>query len=241
MICTFSPVSAIGRTCRRTFKRSLKLLQPGPFTGRPKTRDFWCPCYRTSSRYPTTSCLAVGTMESVSQRLIRNIAGLQIEGTRPYIDVSILPRLFDNGELSKILEEHGASPYQARNYSNVIRSKAIKLFAILVRIQQPLFIIPFIECQIYDDKLPLNTLLLQALPNASLLNPLFFDTQFDFIPHFFERGLHSHINDNRTVLPYDEVQRLPDLDGSFGSISRVTIHPEFHNLSIEPVRCILLP
>jgi hypothetical protein len=175
-------------------------------------------------------------MELVTLQISEKIADLRTQGPHPFINTSQIPSLFSDNQIPQILAECGADPYQITNYGSIVQSKAPKLLAILIWVQQPHLIITLVEFQIFDTRLPLSREVLQRIPGISLLNPQFFETQYEFIPHFFQHGLHSHIDDHRTVLPFRVVQPLPDLDGAFGSISRVTIHPAFHNLVPRFVR-----
>jgi hypothetical protein len=169
-------------------------------------------------------------MELATSQIFKKIADLRIQGPQSFIDTSQIPSLLTDNQIPSILAECGANPYQIANYGSIIQSKAPMLLAILIWIQQPLLVITLVEYQIFDAKLPLDREKLQSVPDISHINPLFFQVQYEFIPHFFQYGLPSYIEDHQIVLPFRIVQPLPDLDGAFGSISRVTIHPAFHNL-----------
>jgi hypothetical protein len=175
-------------------------------------------------------------MKPATLQIFKKIADLRIQGPQSFIDTSKIPSLLTDNQISIVLVECGAKPYQIANYGSIIQSKAPMLLAILIWIRQPLLVITLVEHQIFDAKLPLHREKLQSVPDMSHIHPLFFQVQYEFIPYFFQYGLPSHIEDHQTVLPFRIVQPLPDLDGAFGSISRVTIHPAFHNLAPKSVR-----
>lgn len=153
-----------------------------------------------------------------------------------FIDTTRLSELFTKHQVADILQESGAQPYQILEYPSLILRKAPKLFAILICIQNPRYIVTFLEHSIFDDKLPLHEAMQLRDENAGRqLSPEFFRTQYQYIPHYFEKGLHSRIRDDQIVLPFKTLERLGELDGSFGSICRVSISPAFHNLPLDPV------
>jgi hypothetical protein len=174
-------------------------------------------------------------MESPIRQAIEALAALRVLGRRSFMDTSRLENVFVHDQIRKILAECGAEPYQIANYGNIIRLKAPKLFAILLWIKQPLHIIPLLGHQIFDKSLPLDRVALQHIQELSQLHRQFFHVQYEFIPHFFEKGLDTYIDDNQLVLPFIVEERLKNLDGAFGSISRVVIHPCFHDLLPDAV------
>ncbi|KAF2820863.1 hypothetical protein CC86DRAFT_411696 [Ophiobolus disseminans] len=172
-------------------------------------------------------------MESPTRHATEALADLREQGCRCFINTSRLQDVLAQDHILKILAEYGAGPYQILNYGDIIRNKAPKLFAILVWIQQPHLIITLVGHQIFDKSLPLDRVALQHVPELTQLHPQFFHVQYEFIPHFFEKGLDSYIDDSQLVLPFVVEERLEDVDGAFSSISRVEIHPSFQNLLPE--------
>lgn len=174
-------------------------------------------------------------MKPALENIAKAISNLRQESPKPFVDVSGLPHLFHGNVLSACLEESGARPHQIMTYGPVIEERAYRIFAVLVRVEQPHLIGTFIEHQIYDDKLPLIWDTKAPLPFTNRLSPQFFDIQYEFLPHKFERGRHYHIHNDKIILPFQSVERCSDLDGSFGSISKVIIHSSYHNWIQERV------
>jgi hypothetical protein len=175
-------------------------------------------------------------MGSVTQIVCARLGQLRNTDSRPFVDTSGIARLFDNGQVALIMQEHNADPHHILTYSSIVQKKAPMIFAALVWLLQPLYIVTFLEAGIDDKKLPLDAQTLQRVLNESHLSVKFYETQYEYVPHYFERGLHISIHDKNVVLPFFSVERIPEIDGSFGCISRVTICPTFHNLSEESVR-----
>lgn len=168
-------------------------------------------------------------MGSITQTTCTKIGSLRKQALRPFVEISGIPKLFDDGQVVAILKEHKAEPHYIIRYSKVIQTEAPKIFAALIWLKQPLCIITFVENQLYDCKLPYETKTLQPFVDANQLSEQFLETQYEYVPHYFRGGLHAIVRDEKVVLPFASVVELPDKDGSFGSISRVSINPEFQD------------
>lgn len=182
-------------------------------------------------------------MTPITQAVCASIARLRSTASRPFVDTSGIPELFDGDQVALLLQEHNADPPHIHTYSNIIREKTPKIFAALTWLRQPLCIVVFLEHQIYDNKLPIDAKTLQRFVDEAQLSAQFYETQYEYVPHFFERGLHAIIHDEKTVLPFRSIERMEKLDGSFGSISRVSICATYHNLNYSVVRvqgCFML-
>lgn len=116
--------------------------------------------------------------------------------------------------------------------ANYISSSGIIVFAILIWHRSPDSIVSFKDNVEGDSHLPMSTeRLLFVAPDARQ----FSETQWDFLPHFFEKGANPVIQD-RVILPFLKETHLPELEGSSGAISKVTIEPTLHNFVGEEVR-----
>ena len=101
-----------------------------------------------------------------------------------------------------------------------IFQRGVKVFAILIHIGKPDSMTKFLERNDLDARLPFSQEQLSDILQGD--GKLFLRSQWDFLPHIFQRDHHQHIPDSH-VLPFLIEKTLDELEGGFGAISEVTI------------------
>lgn len=122
-------------------------------------------------------------------------------------------------------------------FATQIFQKGMKVFAILVHIQQPNAVIHFLERDELDARLPFSQELLSDILRED--GKIFFRSQWDFIPHIFRRGHHQHIPKSY-ILPFLAEKPRDELEGGFGAISEITIASSMQALVTDQVRSTLI-
>ncbi|KAL9043843.1 MAG: hypothetical protein Q9214_002981, partial [Letrouitia sp. 1 TL-2023] len=113
------------------------------------------------------------------------------------------------------------------HFANEIFQKGSKVFAILIHIGRPGSMIEFLERTELDTRLPFSQEQVSDILGED--GKIFFRSQWDFLPHFFQRGHHRRIPDNY-VLPFLRETTLDELEGGFGVISEIAIASSMQQL-----------
>ncbi len=111
--------------------------------------------------------------------------------------------------------------------------RGIKVFAILVQTRKPNSMTKFLERNELDARLPFSQEQLSDILQED--GKLFLRSQWDFLPHIFQRDYHQHIP-NSYVLPFLVEKTLDELEGAFGVISEITITSSMQALITDHVR-----
>jgi len=116
-------------------------------------------------------------------------------------------------------------PFAVQHYHLItqrILERGLKLFSILVWMGQEDHMVPFVEHDELDSRLPMGEE--QVLRIAPRLEKRFWEeVQWEFLPHMFVKGdYHRRIHD-KSVLPF--LEELSRAEGSYGEIleSRITL------------------
>jgi hypothetical protein len=102
----------------------------------------------------------------------------------------------------------------------VTLTKAIKVFAILIRSGQEALMLECIENDVIDDRLPLET----PVPGLHL-NDKFFKVQWEFLaPIFTKRTVTLKLKDKH-ILPFLEDAKIDQAHGGYANAFRVSLDP----------------
>lgn len=162
----------------------------------------------------------------------------QSSSARFFIDFSSLLQIFRKDVVKNILEQcleaHSQHLIPDVVTQIVENGNGISLFAVLVWLDTPQTVLQFEEAGEIDVRLPLdNATLSRIAPEVTR----FFETQWEFVPHYFQRN-RSRVVSDLVILPFLTEVDFPNLDGSSGSISRVSIPSSMHNLLDHKVQYI---
>ncbi|KAL4879762.1 kinase-like domain-containing protein [Aspergillus karnatakaensis] len=121
---------------------------------------------------------------------------------------------------------------------NVIFSRARKVFAILILIDQVQYIRNFIHSDHlqggdFDHGLPFEFQKLKKIIIDDYAAGWFWEKQWELCPPIFGKGIIPRSLNGRVVLPY--VEQNPVGGGGFGSVYQVKFHPSFHPKGFEDV------
>lgn len=116
-----------------------------------------------------------------------------------------------------------------------IKTKATKIFAILLLIAREALILDFLEGDLLDKKLPLDLTHIGNIVDAAGQR-LFMEQQWWFLaPEFSPESALIRMNfPEETILPFTKEKALRDgySKGTSGQISRIWIHPSHQNYSL---------
>lgn len=129
----------------------------------------------------------------------------------------------------------GFLPHQCREYTVRIRNEAFRIFALLLYLESPWLIGPFLEHSIHDIPVRKEQLSELSVELGEQFKSGFLTKQLAFKPHFFHRGRFARV-DPSAVLPIVKKNELDELEGSFGAISEIVIAPSFHDFFDTKVR-----
>jgi hypothetical protein len=113
----------------------------------------------------------------------------------------------------------------------LIMTKATKVFAILIRIEQESLVVDLIANDILNNKLPLGTESVEGLE----LDAKFFDIQWEFVAPIFTRRSVVLKLKYRHVLPYLEDRKIDNVHGGYANAFRVVLDPQ-HQDVVEPTK-----
>lgn len=121
-------------------------------------------------------------------------------------------------------------PYQIPVQAEVIKSKATKIFAILLLIAREALMLEFVNGGLWDTKLPLNFTYICDIKSLDAAGQrLFTEQQWGFLaPEFSHKSSLIYMNfPEETILPFTKEEGLRDgySQGTSGQISRIWIHP----------------
>lgn len=139
---------------------------------------------------------------------------------RWFVPEGELRRVLTRDSVSRRLSECNIPPESLEETLNFVLTKATKIFAILVRIEQEVLMLEFIENETLDDKLPLES------PVEGLeLNAKFFEKQWEFLaPVFTQRSVALNLKDNH-ILPFLEDIKLDYAHGGYANAFCVSLDP----------------
>lgn len=137
-----------------------------------------------------------------------------------FIDPSDLRSILTYDVVLHAIQECDFPIHLHAHLTNQISQAGIKVFAILVHIGKPHSVRDLLERNELDARLPFGQEQLSDILQEDA--KLFLRSQWDFIPHIFQRDRHQHIPDHY-VLPFLIEKTLDELEGGFGAISEVTI------------------
>lgn len=172
-------------------------------------------------------------MGPVLDVLIARISTLRRPSARgePYVSKQGLQQLIDRLSVTDTLKECRVPEWRISIIATTICDIGLITFAILIWIRRPEVIVDLVDKQELDSRLPFDK---NSLPDIALSAPQFFDAQWSFLP--VSLTLHGfRILRPKEVIPFTSDTANPDMDGSFGTISKVTIEPLHHNLVPEAV------
>lgn len=122
--------------------------------------------------------------------------------------------------------DHDEIPEHRRHHTATkIVEDGIRTFAILLLVQQEHLVSHFIECDELDSKLPLSANQVQRI-SPFVSDRFHIEIQWEFIPYFFQRGMHHRKLRDEIILPYIHEERLAE--GAGGEIFRCSISANQH-------------
>ena len=154
---------------------------------------------------------------------------------RRFVPNLALEAVMTLGAISRALQAINASePYQIPAQAEEIKSKAIKIFAILLLIARQALILEFLKGDLRDAKLPLDvTCIGDVISLDAAGQRLFMEQQWYFLaPEFSPKSSLIHmVFPEETILPFTKEEGLGDgyNQGTSGQISKIWIHPSHQN------------
>jgi hypothetical protein len=169
------------------------------------------------------------TMDGIIQQ-ISFIQRASINGGT-YVSKAALKPILTKETIIDILKEYTDQPWSVTSLAESILESALVTFAILIWIRNPAAIVDFVDRQELDSRLPFKATDLRII-NLDISQ--FFDAQWVFLPVFLRKGRFRKLRD-REVIPFETEEKKPELDGSYGSISQVTVDRSMHDFTPEQV------
>ena len=161
--------------------------------------------------------------------------GVDATRTRRFVPNAALEAVMTLEAISLALQAILAfEPYQIPVHAEEIKSKATKIFAILLLIAREELILEFLESDVRDAKLALD---FTRIGNVKSLDAagqrLFMEQQWWFLaPEFSSKSSLIHmVFPEETILPFTKEEALTDgySQGTSGQISKIWIHPSHQN------------
>jgi hypothetical protein len=147
-----------------------------------------------------------------------------------------LRQILERKTVVHILKESAIPDWRVAKLATSVCDNGVLVFAILSWIQKPEAVVDFVDKHELDDRLPFRV---NDLPNISPDIPQFFDVQWAFLPVFLRKGDFRKFR-HKEIIPFKSELGEPDLDGSSGAISKVTIEPSLHDFVEEQVIVLLV-
>lgn len=148
-----------------------------------------------------------------------------------YVSKQELQQLFNRMNVIDTLKECRVPEWRISTAATTICDIGLVTFAILLWIRRPEVIIDLVDKQELDSRLPFDK---NSLSDIASSAPQFFDAQWAFLP--VSLTLHGfRIIRPKEVIPFTSDTAKPEMDGSFGTISKVTIEPLLQSLVPEAV------
>ncbi|KAF1990667.1 kinase-like protein [Aulographum hederae CBS 113979] len=146
-------------------------------------------------------------------------------------------RLLDSNRIRGILINCKIETYEVDEVATFIIGHARNVFAILLLIDIPQYIIHFTKSDDqprggFDSKLPLDVESLQSLLGDHLAARKFYDIQWGFVAPVFSISSSTMILPQESVLPFLEEEHLGE--GNSGTVHRIEIARTFQHLGLRP-------
>lgn len=142
-----------------------------------------------------------------------------------------LRRLFNQEIVTNLLVECQVAKHRISNVAIQICESGIITFALLIWLGSPEKIVELVDMQELDNRLPFHE---ASAPSIMSSMPQIFDAQWSFRPVHLRKHQHRQLQ-AKEILPFIKEKRTPELDGSFGMISEVTIERTLHDLASDQV------
>lgn len=123
--------------------------------------------------------------------------------------------------------------YRRPQAVDIVLERGLRLFCILVWIQQEDHIVQFLEHNTLDQRLPI-VLELELKGISPNINPRFHIDQWKFCPWYFDKFSTHMILQNNAILPFLDERKLAE--GAGGDVSEVTVPEALQNLIDPEVR-----
>jgi hypothetical protein len=162
------------------------------------------------------------------QNIERLFSQLELEMTksvsgRYFIVRSKVEEIFTRSEIDLAVRELDCEAHERPGLVKKILEQGRIVFAILIRMKEPGYIVRFCKRDCLDSKLPLVENQAQAiLPERGRSFAL--EYQWQFIPYFFKQDMcdnHYEIDAVEMIFPF--ISEDPISEGGFGQVSRVEI------------------
>jgi hypothetical protein len=149
----------------------------------------------------------------------------------PYVSKQELQQLIDRPIAIDILKECEVVGWRIPTIATTIRDLGLCTFATLIWVRMPELIVNLVDKQDLDNRLPFDE---NSQPELASSAPQFFDTQWTFLP--VSLTLHGYqVLRPKEVIPFTSDIAKPHMDGSFGTMSQVSIEPMLQDLVPEAV------
>jgi len=146
-----------------------------------------------------------------------------------FIPYKNLRTILDRESVARRLTECGVPAENRDETLELVLTKAIKVFGILVQVEQESLVVDFISNDILDEKLPLSAELVEEIK----VDARFLELQWEYVaPIFTKRSVTVKLKD-RHILPFLEDQKLDGAHGGYANAFRVSLDPQHQDL--EPV------
>lgn len=135
------------------------------------------------------------------------------------------------------LREHAVEQHQVDEATQVIVEGAWNVYAILIMIRKPQYILAFIkddhlQRSTIDDKLPLDLEKLSKLFKDPITAREFFDRQWGFTAPLFSKSVFIRSLPDKFVLPFLADEELGE--GCFGKVYKIQVEHSFQRFGCEP-------
>lgn len=144
----------------------------------------------------------------------------------PYVPRKLLAQSCTRTKVLNALKECSIPQWRISSIARTVSDNGYAIFAILVWISKPEAILSFVDHHKLDSRLPFDKAELIAIEPTI---PQFYDAQWAFVPVEIEKEGFRRLRE-KEVLPFQTEAPQPDLNGSSGAISFVTIDPSLHDL-----------